>query len=196
MRIPRVVVVVIVMVLLTGIFARAGKLKPDDQSDVLLCLEPSAVAPWTVTQAKRTASAIFDSIGVHLGWYRANSCKNVREDTIRIYFTDHRPAYEVTETLAWTRLGDHTHRIEVYCDRVAETVEPRLEATLLGHVIAHEVTHVLEGINRHSSDGLMKARWTHHDYFDMADHPLHIAPEDVALIRNWLDARALRIAKR
>lgn len=33
-------------------------------------------------------------------------------------------------------------------------------ATLLGHVAAHEIGHLLLGANSHSSAGIMHARWT------------------------------------
>ena len=34
---------------------------------------------------------------------------------------------------------------------------------VLGHVLAHQVTHVLQGIARHSAEGLMAALWSTED---------------------------------
>jgi hypothetical protein len=43
-------------------------------------------------------------------------------------------------------------RVLVYLDR-----GQAFSNALLAHVMAHEITHVLEGIDRHSSEGVMKA---------------------------------------
>jgi hypothetical protein len=52
----------------------------------------------------------------------------------------------------------------VFCDRVAQLVTPRVgEATILGHVLAHEIGHLFLGANRHSASGIMKADWRHAD---------------------------------
>ena len=34
---------------------------------------------------------------------------------------------------------------------------------LLGHVLAHEIGHVLQGVARHSATGVMKGRWSLHE---------------------------------
>jgi hypothetical protein len=39
-------------------------------------------------------------------------------------------------------------------------------------VLAHEITHVLEGTRRHSSTGIMKARWDNHDNFEIGRQTL------------------------
>jgi predicted metalloendopeptidase len=53
---------------------------------------------------------------------------------------------------------------------------------VLGHVIAHEIGHVLEGVARHSTDGLMKPHWTLQDYWRMKNRHLFFAAEDVELM--------------
>jgi hypothetical protein len=61
--------------------------------------------------------------------------------------------------------------------------------TFLAHVMAHELTHVLQRVCRHSDSGIMKARWTIHDYHVMEERPLEFTPADVALIHAGLIAR-------
>jgi hypothetical protein len=58
-------------------------------------------------------------------------------------------------------------------------------------VLVHEITHVLQGIEhqRHSEDGVMKARWTADDLYQMSYRPLHFDPFDVELIRRGLANR-------
>jgi hypothetical protein len=55
---------------------------------------------------------------------------------------------------------------------------------ILGNVLAHELTHALEGVARHSSEGLMKAVWSGRDYAGMVSRrPLAFAAEDLDLLR-------------
>jgi len=61
------------------------------------------------------------------------------------------------------------------------------EQLLLGHVLAHEIGHVLEGSDRHSQEGVMKAHWSYKDLFGMQDAPLLFAPEDADLLRRGLE---------
>jgi hypothetical protein len=55
-------------------------------------------------------------------------------------------------------------------------------------VLVHEVSHILEGVSRHSDSGVMKARWTGNDF------ALGFAQMDVELIHEGLDARARQAA--
>jgi hypothetical protein len=59
---------------------------------------------------------------------------------------------------------------------------------VLAHVLVHEITHVLEGIDRHSATGIMKAHWNYNDYLEMRRKPLPFAHEDVNLIYDGLKA--------
>jgi hypothetical protein len=83
--------------------------------------------------------------------------------------------------LAYAQLGEA--RIEVFSDRILTSVEELVAPNLMGHVLAHEIAHVLEGVDRHSDEGIMKAHWTNRDYEQMHPHPMQFAPEDVGLIR-------------
>jgi hypothetical protein len=66
---------------------------------------------------------------------------------------------------------------------------------VMAPVLVHEITHVLEGIERHSATGIMKARWNDRDYFEMRQGSLGFAQEDVDLIYAGLKApRALPAA--
>jgi hypothetical protein len=67
--------------------------------------------------------------------------------------------------------------IVIDLDAVRRTAPTNCAATLLAHVITHEVAHVLQGIARHSSEGMMKRKWTkqvHRGYVlaSCAVHPL------------------------
>ena len=50
----------------------------------------------------------------------------------------------------------------VFCDRVQELVNSSHmnPGTVLGYVMAHEIGHLLLGVNSHAPEGIMKARWS------------------------------------
>jgi hypothetical protein len=63
---------------------------------------------------------------------------------------------------------------------------------LLAHVMAHEIAHVLQGISRHSTSGLMKAHWDKTDMRDLSWKPMPFAEEDIVLIYLGVKERASR----
>ena len=65
-----------------------------------------------------------------------------------------------------------------------------LSNSLLAHVIAHEITHILQGTPRHSTEGIMKGRWVHNDLAVMKHRPLTFTEPDLQLIRKGLDRYA------
>jgi hypothetical protein len=64
---------------------------------------------------------------------------------------------------------------------------PSLAPVLLAHVMVHEVTHVLQGMDHHSDTGVMKARWTSDDYKKMLWDPLPFTDYDATLVRLGLE---------
>jgi hypothetical protein len=83
--------------------------------------------------------------------------------------------------------------IEVFYDRILSMVCPSTAPHLLAHVLVHEITHILQGVARHSDTGIMKALWTPDDFHEMSRHPMHFAPEDLKLIRLGMRGRSERL---
>ena len=71
--------------------------------------------------------------------------------------------------------------IHIFADRIRSGRNSRLTAALLGLVLAHEIAHVLEGTDRHST-AVMKPHFNREDVEETARRPLAFAAEDVALI--------------
>ena len=81
--------------------------------------------------------------------------------------------------------------IHVFLDRIVHgDRELPFTGILLAHVIAHEITHVLEQSTQHSEEGVMKARWTYQDYHRMKSGPLPFASEDLERISAGLARRS------
>lgn len=137
-------------------------------------------------RARNIATQMFAGIGVGIEWHNAPSCP---AGALRISYSSSTPAKLMPGALAYALPYEGTH-IVIFYDRVRTAVEPTRVPALLAHVLAHEVTHILEGTPRHSAEGVLKAHWTNDDYSRMCWKPLRFANEDVALIHRGLERRA------
>jgi hypothetical protein len=66
-------------------------------------------------------------------------------------------------------------------------------ADIVAYVIVDEVTHILEGVARHSKTGIMKAHWDAHDRFEIGLGRLGFAPEDIDLIHSGFASRNVQL---
>jgi hypothetical protein len=136
---------------------------------------------------------MFAGIGVEIEWPRwPHSCTD--GDAIVITLSYNTPQDQLPDAWAYALPYEGTH-IVVFYDRIQQKVPPARVPTLLAHVMAHEITHILEGVKRHSESGVMKAQWDDVDLFEMGRKPLAFAEEDVNLIYLGLDARKSRAAQ-
>jgi hypothetical protein len=138
--------------------------------------------------AEGVASAMFAQAGVRIQW-RIERLKLDQQlygpnSPIVVDITSHTSRSLRPYALAYAR-GVH---IKVFWDRVKESANcnPALSHKLLAHVMVHEITHVLEGINHHSDDGVMKAQWTNSDIMQMERTPLLFNRHDIELIHEGL----------
>src|SRR5215470_4729282 len=139
--------------------------------------------PTLENQAKVVTSDIFAGISVKILWQGPRQCS---AEAILITFADDEPADLFPGALAYALPYEGTH-IVVFYDRVKN--RPGSVSCLLGHVIAHEVAHILQGLVRHSEGGIMKAQWTGADYQQMKWKPLQFTDGDVMLIYSGLKLR-------
>lgn len=73
--------------------------------------------------------------------------------------------------------------VTVFYNRVQRAAGWTDTSVLLAYVMVHEIAHVLERSDHHSSFGVMKAEWTNMDYLEMANRSLGFAEEDVRLLQ-------------
>jgi hypothetical protein len=160
---------------------------------VQICSEGTTdIKTWQ--QARGIATKMFAGIGVIVEWHVAPSCP---AGALRISHFDHSSANQMWGPLAFATLYDGTHnentQIVIFDDRVrAVAIEPHSVAPVLALVMTHEVTHLLEGVARHSAEGVMKARWTREDFSRMRWLPLQFDDESIALIHSGLRRRTAR----
>ena len=160
-----------------------------------ICLETGAGDHWVIAQAETITTRMFAEIGVVVEWRQSANCNTVPGESLIVQLSTGAPQDQFPGALAYARLADGVH-IEVFYDRVSRAVEPRRVPALLAHVLAHEIAHLLEGVGRHSAEGVMKAHWDERDFLEMADKPLPFASEDVELIQRGLMSRARASTRR
>jgi hypothetical protein len=136
--------------------------------------------------AKGVTSLIFADAGVRIKWRCGEPDRWETPMPILINLTSHTPDELLPGALAYARVFEGVH-IRIFLDRLRPgATDPRVGTFLLAHVMAHEITHILEGTDRHSGVGVMKCRWSSAEINRMTVKPLLLAPEDVKLIHHGL----------
>lgn len=164
---------------------------------VHVCMARTTETLLAMNRAQPIASGMFEAIGITIEWHhdrRSPVCAAVQDQAIlvtvitRTYELDHPGALAYAQPYG----GKH---IYIFYDRVRETAPPGRVPFLLAHVLAHEITHILQGTCRHSVSGVMKAQWNTKDYAEMERKPLPFTELDVKLIQLGLEARKLTIGR-
>jgi len=138
------------------------------------------------TVARMTVSQMFAGIGVAIDWH--TQMADCPADALKISLSNKTPETLRPGALAYALPYEGTH-IVVFYDRIQRMGSLRSAPRVMAHVMAHEITHILEGIVRHSESGVMKARWSDDELRAMARKPLAFASEDVDLIYRGLAYR-------
>ena len=148
--------------------------------------DPSAVDWPMLTNAKLVAAGILKQAGVELTWSKGNRHLSCGERLIAITFLAPTPDSLLPGAMGYALpYSNGSSRITVFLDRLQPLLarSPNSRGRILGHVMAHELTHVLQGVARHADRGLMKQRWSENDIQQMAVKPLELTTADVLLIR-------------
>jgi hypothetical protein len=98
---------------------------------------------------------MFAAIDVNIRW--RHTLVGCRADGIQFTFSDRTPETFRPGALAYA-LPDEGTYIRVFYDRNLQAHETR-QTNIMAHVLVHEITHILQGVSRHSESGIMKARW-------------------------------------
>ena len=171
--------------------AHAQALPAAPDRKVTVCFAHDAGVPFDVIgRAEAAASLIYRQIGVSLEW-RSTRCPG---GSIQIGLQFVTPRTDHPGAFAYALPYEGTH-IVVFYDRVAATArDHQSTASLLGHVMAHEIGHILEGIDRHSESGLMKANWSADEIQLMRVRPMVFSGMDAEMIYHGLESRSRALA--
>ena len=179
----------VVALLAAGTSARGADDAGKPKRVVMACLNPGANGSM-VYRGQATAAQILKKAGIRLDW-RADerACTNGKGIVFTVSLQT--PLNQHPGALAYALPFDGA-RVVLFYDRVLSAAGPAVAPSLLGHVLANEIVHVLQGVNVHATSGIMKARWDKRDYDDMRRGPLPFTQEDLTLIDRGLEWRASR----
>ena len=184
----RIAMVVTIGALASSWVVRAGEPAIAAERVVTVCLT-GGPSKSVRTPSKVMASKMFAAIGVTLNWHEGlNDCPS---QGILLNLTEETPAALFPGALGYSLPYEGSH-VRLFYDRIAQDRPPILVPALLAHVMVHEITHMLEGINEHSTQGIMKAGWTQDDFSCMIVKPLSFSDRDVDMIYRGLTARTTR----
>jgi hypothetical protein len=181
-----------VAVLAAATVAWAGDGAPTSNRVVTACLNPGANANM-MYRGQATAAQILKQAGVRLEWRGDEStCAGGRGLVVTVSRAT--PVDQHPGALAYAQPFERTHVVLFY-DRVLTAASPAVTPYLLGHVLAHEIVHMLQGVEQHSASGVMKARWDNRDYADMQRAQLKLTQDDIDLIDRGLEQRVSKTAE-
>jgi len=162
------------------------------QPKLIIYVRNTAAVPGPVLiRATWMAGRMFADIGISLVWANAKPAIESSQPPIFVELATATPESLRPGALAYALPFEGSH-LTVFYDRVAS-----IESTgiLLAHVLVHEITHLLQGVDRHSATGVMKANWNNTDYDAMRYKPLPFTAFDVQLIYSGLAGRPALVAK-
>ena len=145
------------------------------KATVIVCMESDSHA---LEGVRPLTAAMFARIGVRIAWHALDACP-VGVDAIQVRLSRDSTSVRNVSSEALAAAQPYARTVTVFLDRVKELNRNR-GISVMAVVLAHEITHVLEGIDRHSATGIMKARWDNHDYFEMAARPL-LLPRTISI---------------
>src|SRR5438477_4798227 len=179
----------ITMAALAGIGAQAGAIEESANQAVTVCMQTGIDLEFQLARA--LAIRVFKEIGVRLDW--RNDQRTCPPGAISISLASSTPRGAHPGALAFALPNEGIH-VHIFYDRIRKMFELPRRPFVLGHVLVHEITHILQGFNTHSDRGMMKAAWDAKDFDHMGWTPLAFTEADVRLIHLGLATRASRTA--
>ena len=155
---------------------------------VIACVD-AGLADYEMMAARSLAGQIFAEIGVTIEWRL--TLRGCPTGGIAIRLSDRIPPMARSSALGMSQPYEG-RQITLFYRRIRRYRAYMLTA-VMGHVLAHEIAHNLQGIDRHSESGLMKAHWQNADFARMSVNPLRFTKEDIELIHDGLDRRPLAL---
>lgn len=167
------------------IFAWFCILKGADQPSIAVWIHDDVHTRRTLAMHMSTADALFAEVGVKVHWHlfdRNTPAPPPGAFTVHVIRFASEKA--TPAALATTRLS--ACAITIFADRIlhrSESAHPSVRNKMLAYVMAHELAHAIQGISRHSNQGILKAAWTNADFADMLFDEFKFSYFDAALIR-------------
>jgi hypothetical protein len=149
--------------------------------NVAVCVRDNAGVPVVIrTQGQEVAKHIFSTVGVIITWRCSRPADSSRLIVVKL--AGAAPKDVKPGGLAYALPYEGAH-ITVFYDRLQRVADAPVTPSLLGHVLAHEIAHIIMGTDLHADSGVMKARWTRDDFRQMQIGLLPFTDEDISVFR-------------
>jgi hypothetical protein len=159
----------------------------------VLVMDDVGVPAGTLQQAQQEASRIFGAVGIRLVWVSGRMPQGPRYLVVRVVS---KPMSRLSRnpgvlgTAASSKDNGATTASLFYGRMVQESGRLGVDASLLlGHVMAHEMGHLLLPGGSHTATGLMKAGWDRHQSALASTGRLTFAHNQASLIRARLSVQ-------
>lgn len=171
---------------IAAILAAAAAAAERQFPDVVVYLHHGTQSAALISPAEAEAAAMLAGAGVSVRFRAGATGNDGGAEVIEAEVLDWASQTLRPGCLGFSTLGLRKGaRITILFNRVASSGPPLAVPSILAHVLVHEITHVLQGVSRHSPTGVMKALWSAEDFQQMHHSTLPFAEVDVRLIREW-----------
>lgn len=190
-----------------ALFGGVAGARAEDQLDsrmTILVYDYAGVQSETLLKAEQETSRIFRHSGVDITW---RPCR--LHSTVPFECLDPSPMTPALRLMP--RFQPVIDRVHVeamgfctgyfatvsvgFAGQLAESGVARLPE-ILGHIIAHEIGHVLLPGRGHSVSGIMRAKWSSNDWMLLRQGELNFAPEQSRFLRAELLQRLPPVAEK
>ncbi|MEO8370486.1 MAG: hypothetical protein ABI806_14985 [Candidatus Solibacter sp.] len=150
---------------------------------VPLCLSKRTMTDnFAILRAQVIVAKLFIDAGVRVEWLSVKQCESAPTGAIFLLLEADGPKNFKPGALGYALPYGSATAVHIFYGRIHND-HPADFVLVLGHAMAHEIGHVLQGIARHSDSGIMKPLWTSREYGEMRVGQLRFAAEDVHLIQ-------------
>jgi hypothetical protein len=185
---------------IVGMAVAAGLSAQAHDCVVTVYVRTDLVAPiGMIPLAEAKTTKIFGDIGVPIRWHAGAPPAKLPENAcgapLVIQIENGPQGHVSSEALAYAMpFVDSGTCVHILLDRILRVSGGSLAREVLAYVLAHEITHVLERIDRHSKEGIMKAHWDRSDYRCMTYTGLAFSADDIEMIHTGIAQRVLHAA--
>ena len=170
----------------------------NDPTIVILVLNVNEVPAATLTFAEGRASRILSRAHVHLRWRQGHralavtgtglTCAAPDVSVIEMAFEDPNSPGELQGALGYAKpFAKDGVRMVIFYRRLSED---QRDPSVLGHIMAHEIGHMLLGTLEHDQSGVMKASWNEREIAGMlSGRVLVFSPAEADRIANRVAQR-------
>ena len=148
-----------------------------------------------VAVGQGVAAQILHKAGISLQWRSSNKACTGPGGGLIVSTSVATPVGKSPGVMASASVFEGRH-VVVFADRLQKTFRRDQVGVVLGHVLAHEIVHLLQGLDRHSEQGLMKAKWELSDYDEMRRKPMDLPEQDLDFIQDGMRTRKSLAAQR